>query len=311
MVSEGHQIRVLCRTSSSLTKLAGLPLEKAIGDITDLQRVRLAVKGCEWVIHAAADLNYWRQDPDWQMKVNVEGTRHVAQACRTEGSKRLVHISSVAAIGIPDNPNRPANEELPFRAEESRSSYALSKRRAEEAVLSEVGRGLDGVIVNPATIFGRHGRQYRGLEMIESIRRRKIVPYFTGGICVVHVEDVVEGVLAALDQGESGQRYILGGENLTFRALMERTARAMRLQRRFVLIPPVVSWLAAAFLEPVGRLRNRRPRLTYAEHDYTSRCHFYDSTKARKVLSYAPRDFDAILEDFLHFASLDGDRATA
>jgi len=306
MTAEGHEVRALVRPTSDLSRLKGLPLEQITGDVTDPETVRRAVRDGEAVIHAAAAISYWGRDATQQAQVNVEGTRHVAQTCQTEGVKRLVHVSSVAAIGIPKNPERPASEEFPFNLEHSGLNYHLSKRRAEEAVLSEVARGLDGVIVNPATIFGPYGRGYRGLEMIEKVRRARIVPYFTGGICVVHVWDVVEGILAALHRGESGQRYILGGENVTYQAVVERAAQAMHLRRHFVPVPPAVTGLAAGILESLGRLRNRRPAITYATHYCASRYHFYDSGKARKVLNYNPRDFDAILEDCLRFAGLDG-----
>jgi dihydroflavonol-4-reductase len=311
MAAEGHSLRILCRPTSDLSNLKGLPFDQVTGDVTDPEAVRRAVQGCEAVIHAAAVLSYWGRDAARQASVNVEGTRHVAQACRTGGVKRLVHISSVAAVGIPEDPRQPANEEFRFNLEHSGLNYHLSKRRAEEAVLAEVTRGLDAVIVNPATVFGPHGRMYRGLEMIEKVRQRRIVPYFTGGICVVHVEDVVEGVLAALDRGETGQRYILGGENVTYRGVVERAAEAMHLRRRFVAIPRVVTYLAASLLEPLGRLRNRRPAITYTTHYGASRYHFYDSSKARQALGYASRNFDAILEDCLRFAGLHGDGVAA
>jgi dihydroflavonol-4-reductase len=163
----------------------------------------------------------------------------------------------------------------------------------------EVARGLDAVIVNPASIFGPHGTQYRGAEMMRKVRQTQVLPYFTGGLCAVHVQDVVQGTLAVLERGMSGQRYILGGENLTYRALAARTAGVMNLRRRFVPVPPIITGLAAMLLEPWGHLRNRRPRITYAVHYCASRYHFYDSSKARKALGYAPRDFMAILHECL------------
>ena len=98
--------------------------------------------------------------------------------------------------------------------------------------------------------------------MMRKVRQRPIVPYFTGVICIVHVEDVVTGILAALERGLTGQRYILGGENVTYRAIVERAARAMGLRRRFVPVPPFVTGIAMLIRKPVGRLANRRPRFT-------------------------------------------------
>ncbi len=299
MVAEGHEVRILSRETSNLQILEGLPIERITGDITDPRHVELAVKDQEWVIHAAANLSYWKRDQAWQTRVNVEGTRYIAQACRKEGVKRLIHVSSVAAIGIPTDPRYPANEDFSFNLEGSGLIYHLSKRRAEEEVMAEVTRGLDAVIVNPASIFGPYGFRYRGAEMMRKVRLTRLVPYFTGGICVVHVQDVIEGIFAALERGVPGCRYILGGENLTYQALVKRTARAMNLRRRFIPIPPLITGLAAMILEPWGRLRNRRPRITYIIHYLASRYHFYDSSKARRTLGYTPRDFGAILDECL------------
>ncbi len=295
MVEEGYQVRVLCRPTSSFSRLEKLPLEKCIGDVTDIKTVEEAVRGNDYVIHAAANMSYWRGDEERQMKVNEGGTRNVAVAAREAGVTRLLHVSSVAAVGLPVDPQRPANEDFHFNLEDSGLSYHISKRRAEDNVLAEVARGLDAVIVNPASIQGRN----RTAGLLQSVRRRPVVPCFSGGNCIVDVQDVVEGIVAALRRGEQGQRYILGGENLTFRMLSEKAARALRLKRRFVTIPPVVTGLCATILEPWGRMRNKPPKMTYMIHYCANRFQYFDSGKARKRLGYAPRDVDAILAEYL------------
>jgi nucleoside-diphosphate-sugar epimerase len=167
-----------------------------------------------------------------------------------------------------------------------------------------VAKGLDAVIVNPGSIKGPYGAQYRGAEIVRTVRRTPVVPYFTGGICVVHVEDVVIGIIAALERGITGQRYILGGENLTFKALGQRAARALNLQRRFVPLPAVVTGLVALALKPWSQLKSQPPWITYATHYCASRYQFYDSSRALKVLGYQPRDFDAILLECLSLTDL-------
>ncbi len=297
MVTQGHQIRILCRPTSNLEKLGGLPLEKAIGDVTDTESVRRATEGCEAVIHAAADLNYWRQDPAQQMRVNVEGTRNVAQAARKEGVRRLVCVSSVAAIGITPDRHRPADEDFPFNLEKTKLAYHISKWRAEEALLAEVREGLDAVIVNPASIQS----EQRTRALLEKVRRQHTVLCFSGGNCVVDVRDVVEGIVTALSRGERGQRYILGGENLTFREQAEKAAAALSVQRRYVLVPRLVTGLGALVFEPLAWLQKRPPRFAYMIHYCANRFQFFDSSKARRALGYEPRDFNAILEEALPF----------
>jgi dihydroflavonol-4-reductase len=300
MVAQGHKVRILCRPTSSFDRLAKLPFEKVVGDITDPKIVQAAVKDCECVIHAAANLNYWRTEEDWQMKVNIEGTRHVAHASREAGAKRLLHVSSAAAIGVTANPQQPANEDFPFNLERSGLTYHISKRRAEDEVLAEVARGLDAVIVNPASIQG----QQRSAALMRSVRRTPIVPCFSGGNCIVDVKDVVEGIVAALRRGEKGQRYILGGENLTFRMLSEKAAKALNLKRRFVTIPRVVTGLSAAILEPWARIRNKPPKMTYMIHYCANRFQYFDSGKARKNLGFVSRDVDTILAEYLQDQAL-------
>lgn len=300
MVALGHQIRILCRPTSSLDKLSGLPLEKAIGDVTNVESVRRAMQGYDAVIHAAAHRR-GAVPGEELIQINAKGTRHVAQAARETGVRRLVHVSSVAAVGISADPAYPAREEFQCNLEHSGLAYQISKRRAEEELLAEVSRGLDAVIVNPSWVFGRHGMEYRGGEMITKVRQSPVVPYLIGGFCAAHVEDVVDGIVAALKRGEKGQRYILGGENVSFRAALERSARAMGLRRRFVLAPRWAVRLAAVVLEPWDLLRGRRPRITRATWRYLNCFQYFDSGKARRALGYAPRDFDAIVADWLAF----------
>lgn len=297
LLDAGHAVRAFVRPTSTTTALAGLAVDQVTGDVTDRASLERAVEGVDSVIHAAADVSDWGRDVSTQMRVNVDGTRHVAQACLAQDVRRLVHVSSVGAIGIPGDALHPADETFHFNLEGSGLTYHLSKRRAEEEVLAQVARGLDAVIVNPSSLKGPDGRHYRGAEIVRSVRRARVVPYFTGGICVVHVEDVARGILAALERGESGERYVLGGDNLSFRMLAERAARAVQLERWFVPFPPVLTGLAGGLLEPWGRMRKRRPRFTYAMHFCAQRFQFYDSAKARTALGYTPRDFDAILEE--------------
>jgi len=154
---------------------------------------------------------------------------------------------------------------------------------------------LDAVIVNPTSITCAD----RMTRFIRSVQRGPLVPYFSGGYCLAHVSDVVEGIKAALERGRTGHRYILAGENLTFRAMGEKTARAMGLSRRFIRIPPFVTGVAGIILEPWARWRHSPPKISRMTHFCVNRYRYYDSTKALQELNYQPRDFDAILQDAL------------
>lgn len=299
MVQDGHQVRILCRATSNTRTFDDLPVERVEGDLTQPATLAAAVADRQWVVHAAANISYWKRDAVGQRVTNVDGTRYVADACRTHGVQRFVHVSSVAAIGIPADSQHPATEEFAFNLERSGLAYHLSKWQAEREVAAAVSGGLPAIIVNPGSIFGPHGTGYRGGEMFQKVERGVLVPYFTGGISAVHVADVVDGIIAAFERGMTGERYILGGENITYHALAERVAARLRLSRRFVPLPPVVTGLAALLLGPLARLRRQRPTVTFTTHYLASRFQFYDSTKARDKLGYRPREFDAILDDYL------------
>src|SRR5260370_15442426 len=207
----------------------------------------------------------------------MEVTRPGARAVRETDVKRRCHVTAAAASGVTADPQQPANEDFPINMERYGLTYHISKRRAEDEVLAEVARGLDAVIVNPASIQG----QQRSAALMRSVRRTPIVPCFSGGNCIVHVEDVVQGILAALARGENGQRYILGGENLTFRTLGEKAAKAMNIRRRFVSIPPAMTAIPAAMLQPVARLRNKPPEISYMTHYCPNRFQYFRSGKTR------------------------------
>lgn len=295
--AQGHRVSVLRRPTSDASPLDGLDLTHVVGDITDPTSVSRAVRGQEIVIHAAGHLDQSPRLAPLQYTVNVEGTRNVVAACRESGVRRLVHLSSVVAVGLPRDRRRPADETLVFNLERSGLRYAISKRHAEDAVLQGVAQGLDAVIVNPSTICGPFRGSFRGREVPAGVRRSPVVPYFLGGRNVVHVRDVVEGTLGALAHGRVGERYILGGENLTWREMAHIAAEVLGCRRVFVPVPPLVT-AAAAALERLGTLAGRRPRITYAVHYAASRFWFYDSRKAAAELGYTARSYREIVEEY-------------
>lgn len=310
LLAEGHDVRAFRRPGSHSTNLENLKVQYAVGDLSNGESVARAVQGCEAVVHSAALLSYASQQADQLMSVNVDGTRVVADACLSQGA-RLVNVSSVAAIGIPPRGSAPATEEFKFNLDASGLAYHISKHRAEEVVEASVAKGLSAATVNPGTIFGPNGPRYRGGEMIDKVRAHSVVPYFTGGICAVHVDDVVTGIIALLGKPASRGRYILGGENVTYRDIVERSAKAMNLRRQFVPLPSAVTAVAAAIEEPIARLKHQRPSLSHGTVYCSSRNLFYDSTRARTEFGYDPRGFDEIVKDVLRFANESSSKADA
>jgi dihydroflavonol-4-reductase len=257
-----------------------------------------AVKGQDVIIHAAAQTGNSRSERVDQYRINVIGTRNIARACNRARAK-LIHISSVAAIGISPHPEQPANEDFEFNLDDSGMEYHISKHGAEEAVMKEAFDGLKAVIVNPALIWGPEHESYRGARTLTKSVKSWILPYGPGGQCIVHVADVVKGILLALKRGRRGERYILGGDNVSFQKMNETTCRELGILRLQVPIP-------GAIAESGNRVKNGMHRLLRKQRlpVYDKRfCHqFYDSSKARNELGFSARSFQAIVKEWIRYS---------
>ncbi|MFL5801133.1 MAG: SDR family NAD(P)-dependent oxidoreductase, partial [Roseiflexaceae bacterium] len=205
LIARGDAVRVLRRASSSLVALEGLPVEHMIGDVTDPDAVARAVEGCDLVFHVAALAAYWRATREQVYHVNVAGTRVVMEACLRAGVPRVVHTSSVAAVGIAPRATI-ADERTPFDTLSATFPYAHSKRLAEDVVREFVAQGLNVVIVNPATVFGVGDHYLNSGRIVIEYGRGRIPVVPPGGMCVVDVDAVVQGHLLAAARGRVGER---------------------------------------------------------------------------------------------------------
>lgn len=296
LVRRGDQVRVLRRASSDLIALRDIPgVEHVIGDILEPEAVGRAVAGCDLVFHVAALSSYWRAQRDAIYRINVEGTRIVMEACLAAGAPRVVFTSSVAAIGMrPDG--RPADETTAFDRISARLAYADSKHRAEAIVGRLVQLGLDAVIVNPAAVFGPGDHHLISGSMIVEFARRGLPAVPPGGLCVVDVEAVVQGHLAAAARGRTGERYILGGENLSFHQIAATICAVVgRPAPRWTIpgwaIPP-----AARAIDLFNRF-NPKPPTVSGDQARLSACRvFFDSSKAVRELDYPLLPFRGAVE---------------
>ena len=304
MLTEGYQVRILCRGTSNLAAVATLRLEKTLGDVTDAESVRAAMKGCQYVIHAAAKVGHQPRARQEQMRINVEGARNAAQAARTQGVARLMYVSSVAAIGIPTDA-QVADEDFPFNVENTALTYHISKHRGEQEILTEVQRGLDAIIVNPALICGATAGGYQVPQAMQRALANRIIPYSPGGQCLVHVEDVLDGILLALRKGQRGNRYILGGSNVSFRDMSNAVREQLHLSRLLIPMPG----LLAEYKAKSANLFRRILGVDLGPGYDRRFCHqFYSSKKAERDLGYEPRDFASITEEFAAQVGSSGSR---
>ncbi|MDX1614903.1 MAG: NAD-dependent epimerase/dehydratase family protein [Candidatus Promineifilaceae bacterium] len=288
----GVAARVLCRPSSSHRALEGLTYETVYGDIlgptVDLVE---AMADCDWVFHAAAVADYWRQDADWIYKVNVEGTRRVVAAAQRAGVRRLVQVSSVTALGVPE-PGRLLTESSRFNLSPNDNPYGHSKYLAEEVVKEGVAGGQDAVIVNLPIIIGpRDVNEISGSMVTEAARGTRLPIYPPGGTNYLHVTDAVLGILQVAHRAEVSERYLLAGQNLTYRAAFGIVCDVVgRPPPRFALPPWLVPLLAAA----VGAARvilNGRIPFDANQVRLSGRRLYVDGSKARQELGLRPRPF--------------------
>lgn len=210
----GWRARVLHRPTSRLTALEGLTYEPALGDVLDRDSLQRAMEGCQVVYHVAGVADYWRSSRERMFQVNVEGTRHVMAAALAVGVPRVVHTSTAAALGIPSG-GRPATESQTWSGPAERFFYGHSKHLAELVVQEYAAQGLSVVIVNPTVILGPRDVNLGSVSLIVGVYKRQLPFLLPGGVNVIGVADVAAGHLLAAARGRDGERYLLGGQNLS------------------------------------------------------------------------------------------------
>jgi dihydroflavonol-4-reductase len=295
LAARGDSVRVLRRARSQLIALEGLPVEHCIGDVLDPDSIARAIEGCDLVFHLAAISSYWREPQDKVYRVNVEGTRNVMQAALRAGTPRVVHTSSVAAIGLPAK-GAPGDEETPFDDFSAAWTYGNSKHQAEEAVQQAVAQGLSAVIVNPAVVIGAGDHNQISGSIVVQMARRNLPAVPPGGVCVADADAVVAGCLTAAERGRPGQRYILGGENLSYREMAAVIAGVVGRPAPKRVIPRQVLAGAATAVDAYNRISRRTPVLNGDHIRLSGRRLFYVSDKAVRELDYALLPFAGAVE---------------
>jgi dihydroflavonol-4-reductase len=285
LVEAGHQVRALVRPASGAGRWIDPRVEWVEGDLKDIDSLRRGVGGCAWVFHVAALYSFWGHGWEDFYQTNVQGTRHVLDAAAAEGVRRVVYTSSIAALGF--RPDRsPATEDTPVSLADRIGFYQRSKYLAEEVAHDAARHGLPVVIVNPSTPVGvgDHKPTPTGQIIVDFLSGRMLA-YVDAGLNVVDVEDVATGHLLAAERGRVGEQYILGGENLTLKGVLDVLADVSGRPRVRLRIPHSVA-MAWALLD-VARSRvnpRRTPTATPEKVRLSRRYEFYDPGKAVREL---------------------------
>ena len=284
---QGADLRLLVRPTSNLRNLEGLKAETAAGDLRDAVSLDKAMSGCDTVFHVAADYRLWVRNPGEMYRSNVEGTRAILQAARNNAVHRVVYTSSVATMGFTSN-GHPADEDSPVSLADMIGHYKRSKFMAEQVAL-EAGRGgMQVVTVNPTTPVGEQDVKPTPTgRIVLDFLKRKFPAYVETGLNLVDVRECARGHLAAFEKGRSGERYILGGENLTLKQILDRLGRITGLPSPKVKLPYFFAFATGVVDEMItGRLLNGEPRATIDTVRMGSKKMFASSDKAERELGW-------------------------
>jgi dihydroflavonol-4-reductase len=288
-----------------LRNIADLNAERVTGDLRDPASIEKAVSGCEVVFHVAADYRLWVRDPEQMYRSNVEGTRGLLEAARKQGVRRVVYTSSVATMGFGTNGRREANgraessrgdvqssgltnEDSPVALADMIGHYKRSKFMAERVAFEAAKSGVDVVIVNPTTPVGeRDVKPTPTGRIVLDFLKRKFPAYVETGLNLVDATECARGHVQALEKGRSGERYILGGENLTLKQILDRLAAITGLKSPTVKLPYVFAFATGVVDEIVtGRLLRREPRATIDAVRMGKKMMFVSSAKAERELGW-------------------------
>ena len=297
LVAAGFGVRALVRPHSPRANLDGLQIEIVEGDMRDKGAVLRAAKDARYVFHVAADYRLWAPDPEEIMRANLEGTRVVMEAARAVQPERIVYTSSVATLKLRRD-GLPADETTLLGENEGIGAYKRSKIAAEHLVERMIGDGLPAVIVNPSTPVGpRDLRPTPTGRLIVEAASGRVPAFVDTGLNLVHVDDVAAGHLAALRHGRIGERYILGGENMTLAAILGSIATRMgRSPPRFRLPRGLVYPLAFG-AEAIARVTKREPFVTLDGLRMAKQRMYFTSAKAERDLGYQARPAEEGLGD--------------
>ncbi|HTR22785.1 MAG TPA: hopanoid-associated sugar epimerase [Terriglobales bacterium] len=296
---QGADLRLLVRVSSDLRNIADLNAERVAGDLRDPASYTKALAGCDAVFHVAADYRLWVRDPDEMYRSNVEGTRGLLDAARKQGVRRVVYTSSVATMGFSSNGHlgHLTDEESPVALGDMIGHYKRSKFMAEQVAFESARGGQNVVIVNPTTPVGERDLKPTPTgRIVLDFLKRKFPAYVETGLNLVDATECAQGHIQALEKGKSGQRYILGGENLTLKQILDRLAAITGLKSPTVKLPYVFAFATGVADEMVtGRLLRREPRATIDAVRMGRKMMFVSSAKAERELGWRVIPVDGAL----------------
>lgn len=307
LLSRGEKLRVLVRPTSNRKNIADLDVEIVEGDLLQPETLKPACENIQHLYHVAADYRIWTRHPDQMMRANIDGSHHLLKAATEAGAKKIVYTSSVAVLGIHKD-GSPANEDSPVGLEDMVGVYKRSKFLAEQAVDQLIADGAPIVIVNPSTPIGpRDVKPTPTGRILVEAATGKMPAFVETGLNVAHVDDVAQGHLLAMDRGEIGQRYILGGEDLSLREILQIVCQHVDRKPPTISLPHdlvlPIAWVAEAWTKLTG---GDEPFATVDGINMARKKMYFSSDKARQALGYQPRSGSEAIIDALDWFKAEG-----
>lgn len=286
LLERGEQVRVLARASSDPRPLAGLDVERVSGDVREAEAVASACHGVDRIVHAAAYVHIGWSNEHLHRSVNIAGTRNIVAGAKAAGAQ-LVHVSTVDTMGLGTR-KQAADEATPASAN-IRLPYIVTKREAERLVLDAVDEGLNAVIVNPVYMLGPWDWKPSSGRMLLHLARGRMMLAPRGGNDFCDVRDVAAGILAAMERGQPGRRYILGGEPLSYLHAWRQFAEVIGVRGPICRAGPINIWIAGQFGDVLHRVTGREPDVNSAATQMSAEFHHYSYARATDELGYNPR----------------------
>ncbi len=287
LAAQGADLRLLVRKTSRTDNIAELRAETVQGDLREPESLRKAMAGCDFVFHVAADYRLWVRDPEQMYRSNVEGTRAIIQAAQQSGVRRVIYTSSVATMGFTSD-GQIAAEDSPVSIKDMVGHYKRSKFMAEEVALEAGRKGANVVVVNPTTPIGEYDIKPTPTgRIVVDFLKRKFPAYVDTGLNLADAKEVARGHLLAMEKARPGERYILGGENLTLKQILDKLSALTGLPSPTMKVPHAVAMGFAAFDQFfTGTVMGKEPRATIDAVKMGRKKMFASSAKAERELGY-------------------------
>jgi dihydroflavonol-4-reductase len=285
--AQNAELRLLTRKTSSLSAIEGIPAETVVGDLRQPESLRSAIRGCDALVHVAADYRLWVRDPHAMYAANVEGTRELLRIAREEDVAKVVYTSSVATMGFKAD-GTIVDEDTSVSLSDMIGHYKRSKFLGEQEAIKAAQSGQHVIILNPTTPIGPGDAKPTPTgRIIVDFLNKKFPAYVDTGLNLVDVSEVARMHVVALDRGTPGERYILGGENLTLKQILDRMSAITGLPSPKMKVPHSVAMTFAFFDETItGKLRGKEPRATVEAVRMGKKMMFASSAKAERELGF-------------------------